>query len=573
MSEQKKSGPLGFVASHKRWFIAGAVLAFVAAGIFWATRSKNAGMPQMQQSVIRTVTLSRGTLDESISATGTVQSEDVSSVTTTLRYTVKEVNVQVGDTVQAGDVICTLDTESLEKNIAKLTENLQESKERALATYEKSQTAVTEAQEAFSEAADKLTKAQQEYDTAKAAYDDATSKTTAFQSQVDEADAVQQDALAQLNSAMEQVNQKQDAYSVACWQWQQALDQGQDATQLQANMDSAKMELDQAQSAIQPAQQALDTAKQEYQRLSAQLMEAQSTVNFTAVSQQYQQCQQALEQAQMAYEQALKTAENAESSRSDALDAYNKATESDELEQLQEELENCVLTAETSGKVTALNATVGNTIDGVAATIQNTDQLKIAISIAEYDIDKVQVGMPARITSDVVDGTIQGTLTQISPTATGGGQTSSGFAAEVTVNDANSGLLIGTNAKVEIVLSSSDNVFSVPLDAIEEQEDGTHVIYVQTGEKDGEQVFEAVPVTVGQENDYYAEISGSELSEGMQVRASVTEEAVTEDDAFIRINMGGAIQEASMGGAIQEASGQAEPARPSGGQGGPGMGG
>lgn len=99
------------------------------------------------------------------------------------------------------------------------------------------------------------------------------------------------------------------------------------------------------------------------------------------------------------------------------------------------------------------------------------------------------------------------------------------------------------------------------------------MIYVQTGEKDGEQVFEAVPVTVGQENDYYAEISGSELSEGIQVRASVTEEAVTEDDAFIRINMGGAIQEASMGGAIQEASGQAEPARPSGGQGGPGMGG
>ncbi len=129
----------------------------------------------------------------------------------------------------------------------------------------------------------------------------------------------------------------------------------------------------------------------------------------------------------------------------------------------------------------------------------------------------------------MIDGEIGGTLTQISPTASGGGSSSSTFAAEVTVDDENSGLLIGTNAKVQIIQSTTEDVFTVPLDAIEEKEDGTSVIYVRTGEENGEPVFEEVQVVVGATNDYYAEISGVELEEGMVVRASASLEEATEE--------------------------------------------
>ncbi len=225
----------------------------------------------------------------------------------------------------------------------------------------------------------------------------------------------------------------------------------------------------------------------------------------------------------------MKTQETAQDTCNDALESYNKSTESDELTDLQEQLEQCTLTAETSGKVTAVNATVGSMIEGAAATIQNTDSLKVAITIPEYDIESVQVGMTARITSDVTDKEVNGTLSQISPTATGGGSSSSSFAAEVTVNDADSGLLIGTNAKVEIILSTTEDVFTVPLDAIGENEAGESVIYVQTGEEDGEPVFEEMTVTVGEQNDYYAQISSAELEEGMVVRAAAdAEEAIEE---------------------------------------------
>lgn len=82
---------------------------------------------------------------------------------------------------------------------------------------------------------------------------------------------------------------------------------------------------------------------------------------------------------------------------------------------------------------------------------------------------------------------------------------------------------------MEIILSTTEDVFSVPLDAIGENEAGESVIYVQTGETDGEPVFEEMVVTVGEKNDYYAQFSGAELEEGMVVRAAADESEATEE--------------------------------------------
>ena len=294
-------------------------------------------------------------------------------------------------------------------------------------------------------------------------------------------------------------------------------------------MDNAQAQLDAANEAQTKAQESYDQTSLQAQEKQKALSDAQNTVGLTGLQTAYQQAQAAYEQAQTAYDQAVKNQETAQETCDDALESYNKSGESDELADLQEQLEQCTLTAETSGKVTAVNATVGSMIEGAAATIQNTESLKVAITIPEYDIESVKVGMTARITSDVTDKEVNGTLSQISPTATGGGSSSSSFAAEVTVDDADSGLLIGTNAKVEIILSTTEDVFTVPLDAIGENEAGESVIYVQTGEENGEPVFEEMAVTVGEENDYYAQISGAELEEGLVVRASADTDEATEE--------------------------------------------
>ena len=123
-----------------------------------------------------------------------------------------------------------------------------------------------------------------------------------------------------------------------------------------------------------------------------------------------------------------------------------------------------------------------------------------------------------KITTDSTDKEIAGTLSQISPVA---GE--NGFDAVVSIADS-TGLYIGTNATAEIVQSTIDDVFVVPIDAVEEQEDGSQVIYLASTDENGEQTFSPIPVTLGSQNDYYVEVSGDQLQEGMEIRASVLEE-------------------------------------------------
>ncbi|OUN83101.1 HlyD family efflux transporter periplasmic adaptor subunit [Gemmiger sp. An50] len=533
----------GSLGRHKKALIAAVLILAVAVAGLWYFRMRRPALPAEAQggSYVRTVTLQKGNLDDSISASGTVESSDVSNVTTDLKYTVKTVNVQVGDMVEAGDVICILDTESLEKSIEKAKEALADSMAQAEKTYQKAQESLAEAQTKTSEAKTDMDEAQSAKDDAWSAYDSACSKVSSFQTEADDAAARQENALSALNDAMAVTAQKQTAYNDAYGAWKTESDRqlaadyepaegdAEKLAGLQTAMNNAQAQLDAANEAQTKAQESYDQTSLQAQEKQKALSDAQSTVGLTGLQTAYQQAQAAYEQAQTAYDQAVKNQETAQETCDDALESYNKSGESDELADLQEQLEQCTLTAETSGKVTAVNATVGSMIEGAAATIQNTESLKVAITIPEYDIESVKVGMTARITSDVTDKEVNGTLSQISPTATGGGSSSSSFAAEVTVDDADSGLLIGTNAKVEIILSTTEDVFTVPLDAIGENEAGESVIYVQTGEENGEPVFEEMAVTVGEENDYYAQISGAELEEGLVVRASANADEATEE--------------------------------------------
>ena len=560
------AGAAAFAGRHKKAVIALALLVVAAAAAAFLLRGRfvrPVSLPAAGGSYVRTVTLQKGTLEDSISATGTVQSSDVSNVTTDLKYTVKTVNVQVGDSVEEGDVICTLDTSELEESIRKLQESLADAKAEAQKQYEKAQASLTEAEENVKSTYDDMKEAEDERDSAKSAYETAAAAVKSYQAEVDAANA---DLLTKLNARQAAL----DAYTAAGG----TVDEnGDPVTSATSEAASTAADLSALADALVKANGEYKSAEQTLKTAEANLQTAQSASNYTALSSAYNQAQTAYEQAKTTYENAIKTSETAEESRDTALENYNKAGESDELEELQSQLEKCTLKAETSGKVTAVNATVGSAIEGAAATIQDTDSLKISITIAEYDIDSVSEGMHAVITSDVIDGEINGTLTQISPTASGGGSSSSTFSAEVTVDDENSGLLIGTNAKVQIIQSTTEDVFTVPLDAIEEKEDGTSVIYVQSGEENGEPVFEEVQVVVGASNDYYAEVSGVDLEEGMIVRASASlEEATEEVTTPSDMMMGG-------GGVVIAAPADGGGAMPSGGGGGnmgggrPGMGG
>lgn len=525
----------GWFKQHKKFTALLVVLALAAAIVLRFLPQKGAAQGSTV-SFVRTTTLQKTSLENSVSTTGTVESANVSTVTTDLKYTVKSVNVQVGDTVQAGDVICTLDTEDLEKQIERAKESLTDQTEQTQEAYDK---------------------ALKSYNEAKKDYDDAVTA-------ADDAEDDYYDSWDDLNAAVNQVSALQADYDSKQSQLSSMLTEYNEAVSTYGvDSDEAKAAKDRYEQFEQKDAQDAQTA----------LENAQKTTGYQSLVQAKDQAVAAWEQAKTAKEQAEKQLETASESLDTAKKNLDKSGSSDTLEDLQEQLTKCTLTAETSGTVTSLNATVGSICSDTVATIQDTNALKIAVTIQEYDVPNVSIGMKARITSDATDGEISGTLTQISPTATAatGGQSSSSssgtFSAEVSVDGASSGLLIGMNANVEIVQSTTDNVFVVPYDAVGTEDDGTKYVMVKTGGDGADATFEKVTVTTGAENDYYIEISGDALSEGMEVRSSASDDSTETVDASNMMGQGGFVF--SAGGDMPSGGGQGGP---SGGQGGPGGG-
>ena len=64
---------------------------------------------EMYDSGILVEPLEEHDLSTSISVSGTIESQEKTSVTSDLTYKISELNVEVGDYVNAGDVLCVFD--------------------------------------------------------------------------------------------------------------------------------------------------------------------------------------------------------------------------------------------------------------------------------------------------------------------------------------------------------------------------------------------------------------------------------------------------------------------------------
>ncbi len=460
----------------------------------------------------RTVFLKKEDLNESVNVSGIVQSAQVSSVTTALNNKVTSLNVKVGDHVNKGDVICTLDDTDIRRAIQDKEKEMGEEKQRLQDSYNKAATQVDEARRAK----DNERKNQDTLvEAARSARDKASSALSAVTPAYDTAKANYEVMEKAVSAAQQEADAAADARQKAYDAWIAAggATEG-DAYLAYQNADTA---LNEKNAALESARtlysyesytQAYNTAKQAYDAAAAERDTAES----------------AYKQADAARMQALDacdtTINNAVSALQEADKQLKKVVDSKALDDLKKSLDDTVLKAETSGKITDLKVNVGSICKGDVATIQSTDQLILSVSIPEYAINKVQLGMPATITSDAASGALRGTVSRISPTAgSGEGEgSSSGFAADISI-DTPENIFIGSKAKAEIILASKSNVYSVPLDAVAPGDNGQDVIYARQGE--GE--FQPVNVTTGMKNDYAIEVSGASLQDGMEILADASQ--------------------------------------------------
>lgn len=456
------------------------VLVVTSATIIILNRNKRNIKNVSDFTYVRTITLTSSSLQETVVASGTIESQTTSTISSSINgATVSKINYSVGDYVEEGDTIIELDTTNLNKQISKQQEKVSDQEESLQERYDSAAEELDDAEDAYDAQSNRLNSASTALSTAKSA-----------------------------------ISGKQSAYDLASNNFNIAykalIDEHPDAI-IEKDSSGNIVIKDKNGDPI------ADLYATEYSEKKKAMDEALIELNNVKQVNNYDSLVKAYEEASNNYSQAKSKYKQAESAFEEAEEAIDKGADSDTLDELYDTVSDYKLKAKSSGQITSINAVLGSNTNGTLATIQDTSKLKISLTIDEYDILKLSLGMKASIKTDASEKTYEGEVSQISPVASSSMGSSGGFEIEVKVTSQDvKELLIGMNAEVTIIISKSNENFNVPIDAVEEKEDGTKVIYVQN--QNGE--FEELEITTGESNGYYIEIISNELSEGMIIRAS-----------------------------------------------------
>lgn len=397
-----------------------AIVAVIAIVIGMAVHSMTQAV-EMVANTVEVEPVQMRDLSDTISLKGTVAGSSSVNVMSTAVAEITEMNVQVGDIVQKGDVLCRLDSAAIQESITDLEKNV--SNANAVSNIDSQQTQIT-------------------------------------------------------------------------------LEQA----------------LNDQQTAIDKAQQAVDDAQGAFNWTEMQYNSGAEGYDFP----KYYEAKKALENAQTAYAETVESTNRAvESARTQVeLDQYKDTdtTSKNNLDDLREQLADCEVVAPCNGVVTSVNMRVGDTNAAKTAiiTIEDTSSLKIVATVDEADILKLQEGMSAVVTADATgEEEISGTVTRVvrvkaQASATEG--TAGGYSVEITID--NKELLIGMAAKAKIMIKEKGEVLAIPYDLIQYDEDGKAFVLVAESNEDGTAVAVRRDIEVGEEVDYYTEITGGDLKEG-----------------------------------------------------------
>lgn len=495
------------IKKHKKGIIAIGLIIAIGSGII-LIKVKGNSTSELNSigDYVRTVNLEKGSIYDSIAVNGKIESSEVTSVTSTLSEKIKTVNVKVGDLVKKGDVIAVLDDTDIKKEIENKKQEVSAERQRLKSSYDK---AINSLNTAKSNMAINLGEQDKLVGIAKQNLDAANNELENYKVSF-------QGEESKYNTMISAIREKKEAYEKSV-----SIRDNLYSIWINAGGTTDSKEYEE----YKKAQEDLALKEEELEQAKSLYNYDRITESYNSALEKYNGKLTSKQNAQNEYDSAVSSRAKTVNSDDSEIATLNenikeidtqiqKLDKNDELKALEEKLTKTVLKAESDGKITELKATVGSVTEGVIATIQSMDKLIITVNIPEYDISKVKVGMKAKISSDSLTDKIEGELVRISPTASQA-DNSSGFSADIAVSNSK-GLFIGAKAKAEIVISSKENVFVVPLDAVSD-EDGESKISIknETGE------FKEVKVTTGMKNDYYIEVSGDQLKDGVEVKANI----------------------------------------------------
>ena len=315
-----------------------------------------------------------------------------------------------------------------------------------------------------------------------------------------------------------------------------------DAAQKQNSLAQNKQD---QQDALDAAQKTIDEAQADVDKYKKKVSECEDYIYYLkndhkdtseydgkleTFKSSLEAAQKALDSANDNYASVLKSTDRSVASAQNTVDMekYQSSTTADmkdQLDQLEKQLTDCTLSAPISGVVTAVNVSVGdkNAAGTTMITIEDTSSLKVIVNVEEADILKIQEGMPATVTTDATgEEEIKGTVTRVvrvknqsANTNSTDTNTTTGYSAEITIDNAD--LLVGMSAKAKIIIKDRGTELAVPYDLIQYDENGDAFVLTAQMNEDGTATAVRKNITVGEEVDYYTEVTGGDLKEGDQL--------------------------------------------------------
>jgi multidrug efflux pump subunit AcrA (membrane-fusion protein) len=453
----------GFLKKHRKLFIVlGVVLVLIIVGRI-ALLNSEAGAQSVAPPA--TLSLERMDIEQIVSATGNVagvQRQQV-SVPAMSSDKIVELNVAEGDVVQKGDVLCRLDTSTIDISIKNTQKSLSAARAQSSASLEQAERKLREAQYQYSLDADRLNG---DATTAMNAWNDA--KSAAETTAVAAADgAVAAAAGGAADGAAMQQKAVMDASETA---WRA------DPTGIALSGVPKLTEYQNAKAAYE------QTYAQAYNIALPGAQAAWQSAHDAALS----AASASVSAAESAFNMAVQTRDTM--LRTDSLnienarDAVTNIKLNDGTLQLQAQLEtyakqkeDAALLAPIGGKLISVNAVLDTVPSGVLFDIEDTSIMEVTALVAEYDVPRLKEGLPVVVTTDASEGAEwEGALKSVSEAAS---DENGNFTVVVTVTDGADSLKSGMTASLDIVCDSRRNVYAVPYDALTDNADGDTVIY------------------------------------------------------------------------------------------------
>ena len=435
-----------------------------------------------QSPTLQTARVHQGDILLAATGTGNLKPETEAELAFETSGVVAEVLVEVGDLVQAGDVLARLDDTDARLAVAEAEVQVEQA-ETGLAL------AKIEADAGL---------AQANLDSAQADYGEAIALAAHSGDQLTSARV----SLAQTVGALEETQEDYDESWDPARDWE--LYDRRFSTLLENERDATEAALEDAQYDLQVAQANYNLVAVEIDESAARNAEVKvidAQVSLASEPLELEQLKLALTKARL------------------------------NLEAAQRNLEETTLIAPLDGTIIDVVVEVGETVGlDPVVTLADLKTPLLRFWVEEEDFSSVAVGNPVSIVFDgLPDDTFSGEITRVDPELVTVDGTPA-IQAWASVNRASQpiNLLSGLSAEVEITSGESQDVLLVPIQALRELSPGQYAVFVVKA--DGE--LELRPVEVGLKDFVNAEIvSGLELGEIVSTGMTESVEAPSEPPA------------------------------------------